>query len=68
MKREIFHWKISIALSLVVVLLGTGCQSFRWGTRSSEELDDMNKTKAAESHYWPALKPERSMQDPAWTP
>ncbi len=68
LKRAKLIRQIPFALSLALLFLNTGCQSFRWGERSSQDLDDLNQTKIAESHYWPALKPDRTLQDPAWTP
>jgi hypothetical protein len=51
-----------------MLLLCAGCQSIRWGEHSTEDLKDLAATKGAESHCWPAFKPDRNLQDPLWTP
>jgi len=49
-----------------LLILLTGCGTFRWGHR--DDLDDVTSTKERESHYWPAFKPDRDLNDPVWTP
>jgi hypothetical protein len=53
------------AFSVLLILL-TGCGTFRWGPR--DDPDDLISTKERESHDWPAFKPDRDLQDPVWTP
>jgi len=57
---------ISLGLFGAVLVLLVGCGTFRWGQR--EDLGDVTSTKERESHYWPAFKPDRDLQDPLWTP
>jgi len=68
MKNRSFSCGSRFTLAVTALLLCSGCQSFRWGERTSQDYEELNRTKQAESHYWPALKPDRSMLDPAWTP
>ena len=53
---------LSVILLFGVLIFGLpGCGTF--GLMSSEERDRANEDLAKESNYWPALKPERSLQD-----
>jgi len=59
--------KLGLVRCFVVVLFSgilfgeTGCGTL--SGMSSEERDQANRDMARESGYWPALKPERSLQD-----
>ena len=55
--------QIFLGVVLVSALLSTlsGCGTF--SGMSSEERDQANRDLAKESNYWPAFKPERSLQD-----
>ena len=68
MKRNVTWPYFGMALLTTLTLICCGCQDFRSGERSSEEVDQLNAAKMAESHYWPAYKPDRSLEDPLWTP
>ena len=57
---------ITLALFGAILVLLVGCGTFRWGQR--DELGEVASTKERESHYWPAFKPDRDLQDPLWTP
>jgi hypothetical protein len=57
---------VGFILLVASLLSVVGCSEFRWGKR--DNLDDVNSTKARESHYWRGFKPDRDLQDPLWTP
>lgn len=68
MKPNALNHDLQLALVCIPIFLCAGCQSFRWGERSIQDLEELTATKETESRYWPEFKPERSLQDPAWTP
>ena len=51
----------AIALGAGSLLVLSGCGTF--SGMSWDEQDQASKDLAKESNYWPALKPERSLQD-----
>ena len=72
---EDFKWRMVRYFPGIILLTGllsglSGCGTFNG--MSNEEQDQANKDLAKEINYWPALKPERSLQDnrevPAHTP
>jgi len=66
MKCTALNRCIKVAFFCIPILYCAGCQSFRWGERSGRDLEEVIKEKEAESRYW--MKPDRSLQDPLWTP
>jgi hypothetical protein len=45
MKNGRVRYACKFALHLCVIVLCAGCQSFRWGERSSDELEDTAKVR-----------------------
>ena len=68
MKLKAWSAAISLVMFGITMLTFAGCAGLRSGELSDEELEQRNEAKQRESHYWPAFKPDRSLQDPLWTP
>jgi hypothetical protein len=61
MKNARVRYASKIALHVCAIMLCAGCQSLRWGERSTDELDEITKAREVYSN------PNRSFDDgPYW--
>jgi hypothetical protein len=67
MKRKSLRGSITFIICCTVVSFGSGCGTFRWGERTTDDWDEITKDQAWESHYWADFK-KRGLQNPRWTP